>query len=334
MKLLRAWFLEVPARFFVGTRETLEPIDPAILGRLRRIESTFLDAYFYSIRDPEPAALAAFLDRAPPEFRGFAYEGAGMGLAMVDAVTPWRAGCFQRFLEGPGARFAILMYVGLGWAIGRLGLNLDHSLSRLDPVLSWLTVDGYGFHNGFFSPRASYLGHRAPVHLLPFQRRVTDMGLGRSMWFGVANVRRMVEIIERFEPSRRADIWSGVGLASAYAGGRPVSELAVLLKAAGPARAEMARGASLAVLTRHLAGEPVPHTDEVASFYTRLPAETVTAVVSAVHAKYAALARRLPPGPDARLYQAFLAEVQAQVTPELTSSEADAGTPRAAHTRS
>jgi hypothetical protein len=289
----------------------LEPLEPALRERLGNIERWFLDAYFGSVRDPAPAALAALLDRAPPEFRGFAYEGAGMGLAMVDAVTPWRKTSWSRFLEGPGARFAALMYVGRGWAIARLGLNLHRALADLHPLLGWLTVDGYGFHHGFFDPHRYLIERAIRPELPPFYRRIFDQGLGRSLWFGAgANVQRLAAIVGAFEPARQADIWAGVGLASAYAGGRDVAELEHLVEAAGPARAEMARGASLAVLMRQVAGEPVAHTGRTCAYLTGLPVESVIGPVVTALDRHLELSRPPGGGPDAALYERFLAEVR------------------------
>ena len=113
-----------------------------------------------------------------------------------------------------------MMHVGLGWALARLRRSVTPYLARLDPLLGWLVVDGYGFHEGYFDwPR--YIERRAiPSRLNGYERRVFDQGLGRSLWFVKgADVAAVASAIDTFPSARRDDLWSGVGLACAYAGG-------------------------------------------------------------------------------------------------------------------
>src|SRR5262245_60127955 len=90
----------------------------------------------------------------------------------------------------------------------------------MDPLLRWLAVDGYGFHEAYFHhPRRVTLGE-GPRRLTGYERRAYDQGLGRGMWFVEgADVGRLSDTIRRFAESRRADLWGGAGLACAYAGG-------------------------------------------------------------------------------------------------------------------
>lgn len=64
--------------------------------------------------------LAVRLSSIEPEVRGFAFEGAAMGLALLDHLTPWRRDRFERFLSGPGDRHAYMVHVGAGWVFARL----------------------------------------------------------------------------------------------------------------------------------------------------------------------------------------------------------------------
>jgi hypothetical protein len=56
-------------------------------------------------------------------------------------------------------------------------------------------------------------------------------------------------------------LWSGVGLASAYAGGVALAALAALHQAAGEFRPELAQGAAFAAKARQRAGNPAPPTE-------------------------------------------------------------------------
>ncbi|HEX2028080.1 MAG TPA: DUF1702 family protein, partial [Nitriliruptorales bacterium] len=55
-------------------------------------------------------------------------------------------------------------------------------------------------------------------------------------------------------PARHADLWSGVGLAAVYAGGRPADDLVTLVHCAGPHRPHLAQGATFAAKARVAAG--------------------------------------------------------------------------------
>ena len=230
--------------------------------RLEHIGRTFLHGYHAAIEDDQPEVLAFRLDAVEPEFRGFAFEGASMGLALQDYLTPWRRDRFQAFLAGPGTAHAYMVHVGFGWALARLRRRLDRPPARLDNLLGWLALDGYGFHEGYFRAR-HYVEHQA-VHrrLSGYAHRVFDQGLGRSLWFvDGADVARIPKTIAAFPQSRHADLWSGVGLACSYAGGADAVAIEDLRRAAGAYVPHLAQGAVFAASARQRAGNPAPETD-------------------------------------------------------------------------
>jgi len=63
-------------------------------------------------------------------------------------------------------------------------------------------------------PKTSYT-----VHLSPYARRVFDHGLGRSIWFSQGQCGAHLYHYRSFPENRRADLWSGIGLACTYAAG-------------------------------------------------------------------------------------------------------------------
>lgn len=129
-------------------------------------------------------------------------------------------------------------------------------------MLGWVIVDGYGFHEGFFATRR-YVERRAvPTRLSSYAQQVFDQGLGRAIWFARgAVVRDIGSTIGGFPTNRQADLWSGIGLASAYGGGTDRDSLLTLRDVAGPYRAQLARGAATAPAGRELAGNQAAHTD-------------------------------------------------------------------------
>lgn len=236
--------------------------DPAARERLELCGRTFVRGYRMALAQPDPVPLAATLTDIEGELRGFAYEGAGMALALLDQLTPWTRGArLQSFIAGPASSHVYMTYVGAGWALARLR-RPPRSALRLDPLLGWLAVDGYGFHHGYFTPRRRLLAQRIPSRLGGYTLRAFDQGLGRSVWFAAGgDAQHAVAIIDRFDPFRRRDLWSGIALAVTYAG--PASrETLDLLRDAGTAHAaQLAQGAAFAAAARDRAGNAAAHTE-------------------------------------------------------------------------
>ncbi len=237
--------------------------DPARDARLVRVGETFLTGYHAALLDPRPESLAQRLD-AETElgWRSFAYEGAGMGLALQDALFPRR---FRRpsrlheLLAGPGAPHRYLILVGSGWTLSRLPRRYGKVLAGLDPVLRWLVFDGFGFHHGFFGWRRSIEARRVPRRLSGYARHVFDQGLGRSLWFVQGmSPERIAATVASFPAERRGGLWSGVGLASAFAGGQSAAGLEELRRRAGPSLPDLAQGVAFAAEARMSAGEGTP----------------------------------------------------------------------------
>jgi hypothetical protein len=123
-------------------------------------------------------------------------------------------------------------------------------------------IDGYGFHEGYFFAPRYVKGQAVPERLSGYARRVFDQGLGRSLWFVKgADIARIPATIAAFEPQRHADLWSGVGLACAYAGGRDRAALESLRDAADAYQPGLAQGAAFAAKARERAGNPAAHTE-------------------------------------------------------------------------
>jgi hypothetical protein len=229
--------------------------------RLEQIGAAFLHGYHAALLDDTPDRLVPRLTEVQEEWRGFAFEGAGMGLALLDQLMPWRQRRLDAFLAGPGAAYSYLVHVGVGWTLALLHRRIERPLARLDPVLRWLAVDGYGFYQGYFHWPRAVASQRVPRHLVGYARRAFDQGLGRSLWFvDGADVHRIPMTIAAFPPARQADLWSGVGLACAYAGGVEQTALASLRDAAGAYLPHLAQGVAFAAKARERAGNPTDHT--------------------------------------------------------------------------
>ncbi|GAB3109622.1 DUF1702 family protein [Streptomyces calidiresistens] len=202
------------------------------------------------------------LDRTPLELRGYAYEGAAMGLTGLDCFLPGRSR-LTAYLEGPGSPHLYMAHIGAGEALARLRRRPEPFMARLnDPALRWLVMDGYGFHEGFFKPRRFIERQQVPTHLSPFARQVFDQGIGRSVWFTAgADPTGIARVIGTFPAHRHSDLWLGVGVACGYVGGVDRTTVEELRAAAGRHAPRMAVGTAFVAKGRQRAENPTADTE-------------------------------------------------------------------------
>lgn len=231
------------------------------------------------------------LTMVDPELRGFAYEGATMAFTILDVMG--RGTRARDLLNGPGEPHIFLAYIGIGFAMARLPRPLwrkilpDLSDCDYHPVMSWLAVDGYGFDRAYFDTRRWVDEQRVP-DAYPWQGapdyfvRAVDQGIGRALWFiHGASVSGVAAAVRRFDSGRQADLWSGVGLAAAFAGGSETDELGALRREAGEYRAELALGAVFAAKARSYAGFVPSCTHSAVAALTDLSVDKATALADA-----------------------------------------------------
>jgi hypothetical protein len=255
---------------------------PGVRERLEASGRAFVRGFNEVLVDGDPSRLVARLSRVDLEYQGFAFEGAAMAFTILDHLAPKLDSRLAIYLGGPAQRHTYVAHVGAGWAIARvpwLRFSPEILLSKLDPLLRWLAVDGYGFHEGYFSSTRSIRRCRVPRGLRGYARRAFDHGLGRSLWFVEgADVDRIAIDIEEFAVSRRADLWSGVALACTYAGGADVADIERLGNATSGYRPQVAQGAAFAAKARERAGNPAAHTELACRVLCGLTAAEAAAV--------------------------------------------------------
>ena len=250
--------------------------------RLEQIGIIFLSGYHAALEETGVVPLARRLADVEAELRGFAFEGAAMGLTLLDCFTPWRKDRWRTFTERMAQPHIYMMHVGLGWALARLRRSVTPYLARLDSLLGWLVVDGYGFHEGYFNWPRYVERQTIPTRLDGYERRVFDQGLGRSMWFVKgADVAAVVNAINAFPSARRNDLWSGAGLACAYAGGCSRAAVESLRSAAEKHLPALAQGVAFAAKTRQRAANLNQYTETVCRVICAQPAEEVAAITDA-----------------------------------------------------
>jgi hypothetical protein len=255
--------------------------------------------YRAALADDDAEALRAALAPLDAELRGFAYEGAAMGVMLRDQLAPWRASRFARFVAGPGAEHVYMAHVGAGWALARLRRG-PRAIGRLDALLGWLALDGYGFHQGYFR-------RRRPRAFTGYAARAFDQGLGRSLWFSRgARPEAIADAVARCDAGRRADLWSGVALAASYAGGAMVDVLERLLDAGRGYAPELAQGAAFAAAAREHAGNPAAHTELACRVFTgRTASEAAAITFDSAH--------DLPSGDREPAYEVWRSRIRARL---------------------
>ena len=233
---------------------------PEARARLEAIGGTFIDGYNAWLADD----LDAQLPDIAPDLRGFAVEGAAMACALLDHLTPWRRDRWARLLAAR-PEHVYMAHIGAGWATARLHGSLRRAVARRDPLLGWLVADGWGFHQTYFHPARWATGRARFSARSGYLARAVDQGVGRALWFVAgADPVRVARHLEQFAPDRRADLWSGIGLAATYAGGCAPSALDALVTLAGSHRAALAQGAAFAATARAVAGNSTPLVDHAA----------------------------------------------------------------------
>lgn len=242
---------------------------PEARDLLESVGGWFLTGYGHAAAAGRAAQAEAELERIPSRFRGFAYEGAGMGFAVRDGLPVGGGRHVERFLQGRAADHVYMVYVGVGWAMARVPRFRWKSMYTADPLLRWLVLDGYGFHQAYFrTDKYVRQQYQEPAFPWPgpqwsaYSSRVIDQGIGRASWFVTGtDVTRVSDLFDSFAQERRPDLWAGVGLAATYAGGVGEPELALLWDRAGKYRPQLAQGSAFAASARVEAGLGNGHTE-------------------------------------------------------------------------
>ena len=244
---------------------------PCPAGVRRELElhgRSFVDGFNAAGATAGGKPLVARLERIETARRGFAYEGAAMALALLDILLPGRRRRLRAFLDQAAAPHVYMVHVGAGWALARLRRRPWAGLP-LDPLLRWLALDGYGFHEAFFHPRRVVREQRRPRRLRGYEPRGFDQGVGRALWFvDAADPERIAASIAAFQQDRRPDLWSGVGLAATYAGAAADEALLRLAELGSVHRVQLAQGAAFAAKARLRAGNLVPHVERACAVLT------------------------------------------------------------------
>lgn len=274
------------------------------------VANTLVDSFYLALDVPDQDELAACLNGLAPELRGIGYEGAGMGLQLSDALVPTRPR-LQRFVHGHGHPYRCLVYIGAGMVLARLPHDPMRFVAKLDPLTRWFAIDGYGFYDGFFRWNNAVTEQRRPRRLSDtgYATNAYDQGVGRSLWFSSgADVDRIRKTMAEFPSWRRPDLWSGIGLACAYAAGvLDRTAIEELIDVSGTNRRDVATGVAVATIFRTQSGQPAPHTDLASTIVWGAGTDQVAALATKA-AERVNPSPGVPDGDSYRLWRELIAD--------------------------
>ena len=231
--------------------------------RMEKVGQAFVAGYHAALENPREEILVSRLEQIDSDLRGFAYEGAAMGLEFwilhYTVASASRAG----FSNGAGAPHAYMVHVALGWVTARMpGRYRKNTRRSALPSAPLARVGRLRIPRRIFS---SVPLSRRPIHSQKNHRlrraRFRSGTRPQPLVCRWGNVDLLRETVAAFPEHRRPDLWSGVGLAAVYAGEVSEEQLRSLREASGIFLPQLAQGAAFAAKARHRAGNPNTHTD-------------------------------------------------------------------------
>jgi hypothetical protein len=244
---------------------------------LERVGQTFIGGYNAALEASDLADVLRYISAIPQSHRGFAVEGAAMGIAVAD-ILPFRKSWFPEYLQSVEHDFTYLAHVGAGWALARVPWCRRRILASLDPVHRWLAFDGLGFHDTYFYHHHILAGWRR--QRLGYSARAYDQGVGRALWFVAGgSVEDAIGLIWLFPATRQSDLWSGLGLAITYVGATSADWILGALQSAGPHKDSFAQGVAFGCEARVIACYVPAYTDRIAHAVWGVGAEAVSSLV-------------------------------------------------------
>ena len=242
---------------------------------LYKTSSVMIDSYNSAVEVGLSSELSDRLHQQDQAFQGTAHLGAGMGLTLLDFLSPGKSNRFQSFVKAHPNHID-LIHVGAGIAMWVLKKDVEQPLTSFSPLHRWWAIDGFGFFDGISNWSQSLEKQQVPKRLKGYARRAFDQGLGRGIWFIYhTDIDRIVACVNQFPASRHADLWSGIGLASTYIDGPQKADLIRLQKVSGEYATDVALGVAMAASAKYSEDSITDHTDLACSIFCRQSATDI-----------------------------------------------------------
>ncbi|MGP9802077.1 DUF1702 family protein [Rheinheimera sp. NSM] len=186
-----------------------------------KIASTFFSGFSETITTGDSGASIRHVEGNCEEFfKPFYVEGASLALTASRVLPVFKAseGPAELLYHLPG--FKHVIYAGWGWwyaFMPRYTQSFQNSISAAS-VFSAITIDGAAFARAFLFARPPYFDLKIPS-VSNAKKRLWVQGYGRALWFlTTANVSIIERQRQRVGKELSADLDSGLGLASGFAG--------------------------------------------------------------------------------------------------------------------
>ncbi|NUT39676.1 MAG: DUF1702 family protein [Thermoactinospora sp.] len=242
---------------------------------LERAEKSYIFGFNSALADETHT-----IDTISPDQRGFAYEGAASACTLLDLATPTRGRRLHELQTGPAKRHSHAVHLGAGRAYARVPVR--RTFARLDPLLRWAALDGYGFQRALTLTDQTVGRRIMPSLRTRAECAIADQGLGRLLWFHeCAAPEDVAARIWSFPAMRRGDLWSGAGFAATSVGGADSDELCSLAFHASTDgfRAHLAQGSAFAAAAALRSGHLPAHTAQAVQLLTGAEADDAAARV-------------------------------------------------------
>jgi enediyne biosynthesis protein E3 len=268
-------------------------VDPLRRLALEETGRAFIDGYNVALSTTRVVNIVEHVDGVSAANRGFAVEGAAMGAAIVDALQ-MRGHLLAALLEAFEQNFTYLIHVGAGWSFAYVPWRRYQIVRLLDPIHSWLAFDGLGFRDTYFHHTEILAGWRRRVS--SYALHAYDQGVGRALWFAAGGTpTKATDLIRGFPVGRQSDLWSGLGLAMAYAGPVNAREIEDAFQRAGRHDFSFAQGIAFACEARVRASCVPSHTDVAARAVSGADAEFLAQLTRDARASLSGSFGDLPP---------------------------------------
>lgn len=238
--------------------------------KLEAVQDVFQKGFHFAADKSSLNSLAEKLDSLDKEFLSIAYEGASMNIALNclevgTEIKPW----FD-FLGSAAQAHGIQYHIGLGWALAQLQLNTMPYMLQLDAIDRYRVPDGYGYYEAMFRTKRCINNQQKPEGFNEAGLSAYYQGLGRGIWYlseGEQEAAKM--LIDKFTEENRTDLWRGLGIACAYAGGCNVGMLKQIMTIAGDYSRQLATGAIMVAICRERAGFMSADTDQACRIWCK-----------------------------------------------------------------
>lgn len=249
-----------------------------------QISSTFLDGY--------DAALHTDLERLTGQLESLSFtekavatEGAYTALATIDLSKQNNLEQVNRFSQSSDIKDAT-RFLGIGYALSHLNIDPSVSEQHMSEFWGWQTMEAYGFHEGYFKWPLTIEKLTLPANISGLAARAFDQGVGRAIWIlCVAEPSLISQMIDRFPPQRRHDLWSGVGMMTGFWGLVDERDLKILLRKSKKDYAALQQGVAFSTWIRHENKEPKDFTDGACRLICKTESHNMGAQVQGIMAE-------------------------------------------------